>query len=173
MKSKILLLSIFLTLAHNAISQVEQYDIECSTPNLDSATALSLPYYGNNAVIENYLVQNGYNSLQYISFPAPPEYRTGSFLEPKFLVPLNIFIYRDGANDPNSAITENDARDFVCQVNTIYRNAGTGIQFYTNRVEIEANNFFNNQISTNLHVYDLWSRKRYIADNSKGINVHF
>jgi hypothetical protein len=86
---------------------------------------------------------------------------------------LNIYIYRDAANNPASSILEEEAREYVCRVNAIYRDAGTAIQFYSNRVEFESNNFYNQQVSTNLHVYDLWSRKRYISDNSKGINVHF
>ncbi|HNP17546.1 MAG TPA: zinc-dependent metalloprotease [Fulvivirga sp.] len=156
-------------------AQIPQSSIECSTPNLDSATAVNLPYYNNNQIIENYLQQNGYDELEYISFPSTqPLARTSStFLEPNFLIPLNIFIYRNAANNVNSAITEAEARDFVCIVNEIFRDANTGIQFYTNRVEIEANNFFRRNVSTTLHVYDMWSRKRYIPDNSKGINVHF
>lgn len=156
-------------------AQVAQRSSHCSTPNLDSATAKALPYYGNNQVIENYLIQNGYNSLPYISFPSLPQARTMSttFLQPNFLIPVNIYIYRNGANDPNSSITENQARNYVCEANEIFRNAGTAIQFYTNRVEFESNNFFNNEMSTDLHAYDLWSRKRYNPDPSKGINVHF
>jgi hypothetical protein len=166
-----LLLLIF---ALDLSAQVPQYDESCSTPNLDSTNAVNLPYYGNNQVLENYLVQNGYNNLPYISFPTNPVARGNStFLAPAHFIPLNIYIYRDGAGTPTSAITESEARELVCRVNTIYRDAGTAIQFYTNRVEFESNDFFNNQVSTNLHVYDLWSRKRYIADNSKGINVHF
>lgn len=161
--------------SNNLFAQIEQFSEHCNTPNLDSLNAMALPYYGNNQVIENYLVQNGYNNLQIISFPTIPYAHSSSttFLEPNFLIPINIFIYRDGANNPSSAISEVEARDFVCRVNEIYRNAGTAIQFYTNRVEISANNFFNQQISTLTHIYDMWSAKRYIPDYSKGINVHF
>lgn len=148
----------------------------CTTPNLDSATAVSLPYYGNNQVLEDYLIQNGYNDLEYISFPSQLQGRTNStsFLEPNFLIPVNIYIYRDGVNDPTSSINEQEARNYICLVNEIYRNAGTAIQFYTNIIEFEANNFFNQQVSTNPHVYDLWARKRIVFNGSgKGINVHF
>ena len=66
----------------------------CSTPNLDSAQAVALPYYGNNQVIENYLVQNGYDNLPYISFPSSPALRTTgsstSFLEPNFLISIGM-----------------------------------------------------------------------------------
>lgn len=153
-------------------AQVDQYNQACSTPNLDSVTAMELPYYGNNAILENYLTQQGYNSLKNISFPSSNA-RSVSFLEPKFLIPVNIFIWRNGTNDPASSITEAEAREFVCMANETFRNAGTSIQFYTNRVEVHANNFFNNQIANSLHVFDMWSSRRLVSDNSKGINVHF
>lgn len=156
-------------------AQVDQYDPACSTPDLDSATAISLPWYNNNQFLENYLVQKGYNNLPQISFPAPnARTTTTTFLEPMFLVPLNIYIYRDGSNNPSSAITDADARDYVCRVNEIFRNAGTAIQFYANFVEFEVNEFFNNRISTKWEVYDLWSRKRFSTPTlGNGINVHF
>lgn len=174
---KILLTSIFLlSMVCSILAQVDQYDPACSTPDLDSATAVSLPWYNNNQFLENYLVQKGYNNLPQISFPTPnARTTTTTFLEPMFLVPLNIFIYRDGANDPTSSIAESEARDYVCLVNEIFRNAGTAIQFYTNIVQFEGNEFFNNKISSQLEVYDLWSRKRYIPipAGGDGINVHF
>src|SRR4051812_18470599 len=52
-----------------ASAQVDQSSTECSTPNLDSATAEALPYYDNNQVLEDYLEQSGYNDLQYLSVP--------------------------------------------------------------------------------------------------------
>ena len=162
-----------LAMSYNVIAQVNQYSPGCSTPDLDSVTAKALPYYNNNQFLENYLIQKGYNNLPVISFPATPNARAGTFLQPMFFVPLNIYIYRDGANNPISSINEVQARDYVCRVNEIFLNAGTAIQFYTNRVEFEVNNFFNQSINSDLTVYDLWSRKRYIPDPSKGINVHF
>lgn len=174
---KILLTSIFLlSMVCSILAQVDQYDPACSTPDLDSATAVSLPWYNNNQFLENYLVRKRYNNLPQISFPTPnARTTTTTFLEPMFLVPLNIFIYRDGANDPTSSIAESEARDYVCLVNEIFRNAGTAIQFYTNIVQFEGNEFFNNRISSQLEVYDLWSRKRYIPipAGGDGINVHF
>jgi hypothetical protein len=173
---QILSTNIFLFFIFGYINaQVDQYDPACSTPDLDSATAVSLPWYNNNQFLENYLIQKGYNSLPYISFPAPAaRATTTTFLEPMFLMPLNIYIYRDGANNPNSSITESDARDYVCRVNEIFRNAGTAIQFYTNFVKFEGNEFFNNKISSKWEVYDLWSRKRFtIPALGNGINVHF
>ncbi len=175
MKQFLLTIALNCLLLSNLKAQVDQYDPACSTPNLDSATAVTLPWYNNNQFLENYLIQKGYNNLPYISFPAPNARTTTTFLEPMFLVPLNIFIYRDGANNPTSSIDENNARDYVCRVNEIFRNAGTAIQFYTNFVEFEGNEFFNNKISSQAEVYDLWSRKRYIPIPAagNGINVHF
>lgn len=169
------LLCFLLFAVNDVIAQVEQFSEGCNTPNLDSLNAMALPYYGNNQVIESYLIQNGYNNLQYISFPGIPFAKSSltTFLEPNFLIPLNIYIYRDGGNNPGSSITEAEARDYVCRVNELYRDSGTGIQFYANRVESSANNFYNQEQSTLLHMYDMWSAKRYIPDNSKGINVHF
>jgi hypothetical protein len=166
---QILSTNIFLFFIFGYINaQVDQYDPACSTPDLDSATAVSLPWYNNNQFLENYLIQKGYNSLPYISFPAPAaRATTTTFLEPMFLMPLNIYIYRDGANNPNSSITEIDARDYVCRVNEIFRNAGTAIQFYTNFVKFEGNEFFNNKISSKWEVYDLWSRKRFTNSCSR------
>lgn len=174
MKKSLIVWILSLAVSNNLLAQVNQFSMHCNTPNLDSLAAMALPYYGNNQVIENYLVQNGYNNLQYISFPSIPYAHSSSttFLEPNFLIPLNIYIYRDGVGNPNSSVSEAEARDIICRVNATFRDAGTGIQFYTNRVEFENNNFFNQQVSTLLHAYDMWSAKRYIPDNSKGINVH-
>lgn len=167
----ILLTLIFLSVLYTQ-AQVEQYDPDCSTPDLDSATAVALPYYDNNQILETYLSEHGYNSLPYINLPGP-QTRAATFLQPKFLVPINVYIYRNGANDINSSVTEAEASNYVCLANEIYRASGAAIEFYLNRVEFEANEFFNNQVSSSLHVYDLWSRKRYIPDPSQGINVHF
>lgn len=68
------------------LAQIPQNDPECSTDDLDSANAVALPYYGNNQMLDDYLQQNGYNDLKYISFPSTP-LRTSSaatFLEPRF-----------------------------------------------------------------------------------------
>jgi hypothetical protein len=173
MKHSLLLTVLISLMSYNSLmGQIEQTDPYCSTQSLDSAQAVALPYYGNNRILENYLSQNGYNNLKNISFPSPIANST-TFLEPRFLVPLNLYIYRNGANNPGSAITEDLARAYVCGVNEIYRNSGTAIQFYVNRIEFLANNFFHNQISNSLHVYDMWSARRVRTDNSKGINLHF
>ena len=173
MKQSILPILLFLILGSKLLAQITQYDPSCSSPDLDSATAVSLPYYANNQMLENYLVQNGYYGLPQIPNPSPEERTNATVLQPKFFIPLNIYVYRDGANNLNSSITEAQARLYVCLINETFLNSGTAIQFYTNRVEFEANDFFNHEISTNLHVYDLWQRKRFGTDNSKGINVHF
>lgn len=175
MKKSLPLFLLFSILScHKILAQVIQKSNFCATPNLDSATAVSLPYYGNNQLLENYLNQNGYNNLESISFSSPmARTMATSFLEPKFLVPLNLHIYRNRANDPASSISEDEAREYIWSVNEIYRNAGTAIQFYINRVEVIANDFYHTQISTTSHVYDLWSSQRLANDSNKGLNVHF
>jgi hypothetical protein len=69
---------------------------DCSTPNLDSAFAVSLPYYDNTELLETTLQQDGYYDLEQIAFPSLPQFnaRTSSatFLETKYLIPLDIFI---------------------------------------------------------------------------------
>lgn len=170
---KIVIATLALFLCQSLIlkAQVEQYDpASCSTPHLDSANAVALPYYANNQILSDYLTNNGYYNLEQISFPNLKT--TATFLEPKYLIPLTIYIYRDGSNDPNSSIDENDARDYICRANDIFRTAGSSIQFYIESISFEGNNFFNQEVSTNLHIYDMWSRKR-LSDGYQGINVHF
>ena len=120
-----------------------------------------LAIFWNNQILTNYLSNNGYFDLQQITFPGSTARMStaSTFLEPKFLIPVNIFIYRNGANDPNSAISESQARDIVCTVNTLYRETNSSIQFYVNRVEIEANETYNNQISSAYTAWAMWATK--------------
>lgn len=158
-------------------AQVPQYAHECSTPNLEESNAVSLPYFGNNQVIENYLVNNGYDDLPYISFPSSnPLARTenGTFLRPKFLVPLNIFIYWNGTNNVGNAITQADANEYVCLVNEVFREAGTSIQFYANNVAVENNDAYSTGIRSDIDKIAMWASKRGSTPSyGKAINVHF
>lgn len=176
MKQILIVLSIlsFLCFTSFAQEQHSQYDPSCSTPELDSASAVGLPWYANNQILNSHLIQNGYNDLEQITFPNGENARSSNstFLEPNYLIPLNLYIYRYN-NSISTSINENGARNYVCEVNEIYRNAGSGIQFYVNRVEFENNNFFNQEITKAIHVYDMWSRKRLISDPSRGVNIHF
>jgi len=46
---------------------------DCATPNLDSAFAVSLPYFDNTELLESTLQQDGYYNLEQIAFPSLPQ----------------------------------------------------------------------------------------------------
>jgi hypothetical protein len=125
--------------------------------------------------LESTLQQDGYYDLEQIAFPSVPQFnaRTSSatFLETKYLIRLDIFIYREN-NNPATAISENDARDYVCEANQLFREADTGIQFYVNTVSIDGNSTHNNQLSSQFDAYLMFVQKRIFLPH-KGINVHF
>ena len=53
MKQFLLTIAFSCLLLSRLEAQVDQYDPACSTPDLDSATAVSLPWYNNNQLLEN------------------------------------------------------------------------------------------------------------------------
>jgi hypothetical protein len=167
---QLIMLMIFITF----ISARAQMD-DCATPNLDSAFAVSLPYFDNTELLETTLQQDGYYGLEQIAFPVAPQFNaratSTTFLETKHLIPLDIFIYRENY-DPNTAISEIDARAYVCGANKKFREAGTGIQFYVNTVSIDGNNTYNNQLSSQFDAYEMFFNKRFFKPHN-GINVHF
>ena len=157
------------------LSVVKAQGDGCATPNLDSAFAVSLPYYNNTELLATTLQQNGYHDLQQISFPNIPQLNArttnSTFLETKYLIPLDLFIYRLN-NDANTAISETRAREYVCGANEVFRDADTGIQFYVNTITIDGNSPSNNQISGPINAYLMFAAKRIITPHN-GINVHF
>jgi len=69
-----------------------QSDPFCSTPNLDSAAAVSLPHYNNNEILSSYLIQKGYYNLEQISLPnggGNAKTEESTFLEPIYLIPIH------------------------------------------------------------------------------------
>lgn len=172
-----LLTVLLLCFTFKSFAQISQTDVECATSDLDSAHAVALPYYNNNQIIENYLISKGYDDLNEMSLPSTTLSARGegsTFLEPKFLIPINIFIYRNSAGNASSAISEVVARELICMVNETFRDANTSIQFYVNHVGIENNETYRSGATKDLTVFSMWSSKRGGTPSyGKGINVHF
>ena len=57
-----------------SVSYVMAQSDDCSTPNLDSAFSVSLPYYDNTELLQTTLQQDGYYGLEQIAFPTAPQF---------------------------------------------------------------------------------------------------
>lgn len=145
---------------------------ECYYDFPDSSELVALPWYGNNLFLEQYRIQNGIVFPESISAPTTlsTEAAIGCQNTTRFLLPINIWIYRDDSDDPDSAIPPNFTEQIIDYVNQTYSNAGTQIQFYIRRLRTEARTAFHTGIESGFEAQAMFWEKR-LEDNS-GINMH-
>lgn len=99
---------------------MQAQDGECRFIDHSVDSIENQPWYGNNQYLYNILSNEGFYST--------PNARYGSNCQ-KYLIPLKIWRYRSSSSDTNIK-SISDIYDILEEVNQIYSNSNSGIQFY-------------------------------------------
>ncbi len=141
----------------------------CKVYGLHTEDFESKPWYGNNQYLLDFLADKGfYDSPSLRSHCTTPRYQ----------LPVRIVIFRNAANDPNSAILISEAEDYLGIANRIFEDANTDIRFYMADFEYVVDNQARTQISGLLDFNDdpnfLSSIELFLNYKQEGvINLYF
>ena len=100
------------------------------TPDLDSATAVSFPWYNNNQYLIDYLNNRGYYGGSQFRTSCPTA---------RYLIPLKVHVYRNNAGNVISNLDQVAVETLISQVNALFLNTNSDIQFYITDIEFKNN----------------------------------
>ncbi|MBX2895852.1 MAG: hypothetical protein KF763_10450 [Cyclobacteriaceae bacterium] len=138
-------------------------DDECTTQYLDSATVVNLPWFGNNQFLSDFLITHGY-------FDGNPQARTTNCPE-KFLLPVNIFAYRDNENTPASSLSVSEIEDIILQTNELFTTTNSRIRIFIKNIYFEANENYRTGLQSPLQSATLFAAKGLTYGNTQ-YNIH-
>ncbi len=123
-----------------------------------SGVSIYPPWESDESILESTLQQNKYDEFLNI--------KTTTSKLTKFLVPINVFIYRDNAGNNGISAIQFDA--LLQECNRLYANSNTGIQFYINKRLFYNSTSYNSGVNNYLSLAYLFDSQ----SNADGLNIY-
>ncbi len=123
-----------------------------------SLSSIFPPWASDESILESTLWQNKYDEFLNLKSAEPKL--------TKFLVPINVFIYRDNAGNNGISAIQFDSILKVC--NNLFANSNTGIQFYINKRLFYNSTTYNSGINNYLSLAYLFGSQ----SNDDGLNLY-